>query len=1614
MLTPPQLPAQPPFPSSLEQTIAAIPPARCVPRSQRPLLVFLESGPGMDSSSLARAIARELNIELISPDIILSAMMTAQDESASINGDSEGEEEIKPKSNKIHDLLHSGKAIDTSIFLEWYRALSSSDDAQFRGLAIAGLPTSGLLTDSSRIEESENGNLDQKDFFADIATLESILAASKRPSHCTNPETTTISIEELEPAAIDGPREGGASMATTCTHQHVLRPVLVKLVVPSAREDLRLRRLAQRVDPMTGIEYPGEQVEYSRRRRAEGWTDGTPDAEWEAAANLEDQTWNFNNFDLPHQSDSEKNGIEDEMENEIDGDEIEDDDQEDGDIENEGKKGKTKAKTSEQTARFNLSNKNAWPILPVEVLDRLLQPPECTLSQFESDYDNFQIKLPAITALTEKFFDQLNTVHLDVTQHPDILVKNKYLEIPPRLAGVRMCIIGGPFTGKTAQAKMLAKIYDLKFVSVDEILEAWDCEPNQQELKKNFPIYKEAVKRCKMGQSIAPETTIELIKLALKDDVFIGKSKSSPKKWNGWIIDGFPRTLEETRAMVLADLCPEYVVLLGNDINDERVRTRLKAHLADSRSGKTWNTSQTSMSLQPSTPRPPASLPPPTPNGRISTPFRTFKSSSRATPNRPQTRSEIRTSTPQSGISIIKNRQTAITETPSLPIIMFPYFDNLYNGFKEELPEITKLLETKTKLVEVAAEQAIPTILAIIQSAIDCLLPKAREISNTQIQEMSAVVELGSTKDFCPFALRQANILQKGESQNAVKYLGQIYFLSTEEAKYAFTMEPHNFVNVRQIMVPPPPRFFFLGPTGSGKSICMKSFESWGAPIIRFSDYVIEFSKTAEQSVREEIEYMIAENSGLFSPILVEDIILSLFKNEPYASHGFLLEGFPRSKVEAEVVVKHNMHVDAVVILRIEADVAAHRIISEKRKDAKVKRDTAAIELKANPNNKSALECLAVAEKELKVFSDEDGAMFEEFFDIVQKENLHISDAISTFESSWQVPLIEIDCNKCLRPVLGSLKKNCKPYFEYRQSLLSNAAKLEFKEAEILMRLGVKSKSPFGNFCPVAFKKNPSSLKRLTGTKPVIFKQHIYYLGNEESREEFIANTKDYISQPPPQPIVRPRIFILGRPKSGKSTLASRIAAENDLVHLTVPVIINSIMAEKKNLEFVSKISEYLRNGRDLPDTDIIDAVMIVTSRAVCLARGWILDGFPNTIAQALELENRGLIPHMVFEVKLESNEMIQRSVGDLKADLKAKAARLNYPDVSQLRDIVHSDNVVALRELYEQKYAVWIDVDGSKSKWFLKEEITKHIEERTKKRQNYQTLKTNGQAAPVMDVGLSQEEVKKKWSKFRNYCPVSLLDKGELVRLDSKIFFTAEFQGLFFNMRGEEELSVFLNSPEKYAYGPDLPDPLPTRASSKDLVFPRQLELQGYCPVSLVDGPPGFESILTGKLDILAEYDGKIFAFDNEVKLERFMRTPWAFTDLELPRKLPPKSVHIPIGQLPLIGYLEQTVATALTDALTEVGKVRPKFPYKSLTTSASEFLALYLKAKNSKSKDWVQKKYSQQLKKFVVTCKLISEIVDKARGHDATAPMSFIPCDLRPEGLDERLDQFFGMAKP
>src|SRR5690606_28340035 len=92
-----------------------------------------------------------------------------------------------------------------------------------------------------------------------------------------------------------------------------------------------------------------------------------------------------------------------------------------------------------------------------------------------------------------------------------------------------------------------------------------------------------------------------------------------------------------------------------------------------------------------------------------------------------------------------------------------------------------------------------------------------------------------------------------------------------------------------------------------------------------------------------------------------------------------------------------------------------------------------------------------------------------------------------------------------------------------------------------------------------------------------------------------------------------------------------------------------------------------------------------------------------------------------------------------------------------------------------------------------------------------------------------------------------------------------------------------------------------------------------------------------------------KLYFMTSKEALEKFMRKPELYSSIKLPHKLPPVKKQINLVELPMTGYLEQTVADLLKKGLTAVGNYKPKFPFLSPSKSALLYVAYYLKGKNT-----------------------------------------------------------------
>jgi len=117
-------------------------------------------------------------------------------------------------------------------------------------------------------------------------------------------------------------------------------------------------------------------------------------------------------------------------------------------------------------------------------------------------------------------------------------------------------------------------------------------------------------------------------------------------------------------------------------------------------------------------------------------------------------------------------------------------------------------------------------------------------------------------------------------------------------------------------------------------------------------------------------------------------------------------------------------------------------------------------------------------------------------------------------------------------------------------------------------------------------------------------------------------------------------LIFMGPPGAGKGTQAARVAAERGLAHIATGDMLRAAVREGTELGRVAK--EIMASGDLVPD-DVIIGMIRERLGAGDTEAGFILDGFPRTLAQAEALDAMldGLDRHLaavpVFDVPLET-----------------------------------------------------------------------------------------------------------------------------------------------------------------------------------------------------------------------------------------------------------------------------------------------------------------------------------------------------------------------------------------
>ncbi|KAL7872074.1 hypothetical protein SRHO_G00070570 [Serrasalmus rhombeus] len=627
-----------------------------------------------------------------------------------------------------------------------------------------------------------------------------------------------------------------------------------------------------------------------------------------------------------------------------------------------------------------------------------------------------------------------------------------------------------------------------------------------------------------------------------------------------------------------------------------------------------------------------------------------------------------------------------------------------------------------------------------------------------------------------------------------------------------------------------------------------------------------------------------------------------------------------------------------------------------------------------------------------------------------------------------QIPRLTVNAGRKPHIVHYQLQQKVQPLVENREALFQQCRPINYGVARKLLHSSYKFYSAFGCWDPVRYSEGDLMQhvqSPLNASFPIIFHNFIYFFASKETRNTFMLNPIKYLRQRKPNPSLPIKLAIIGPPKSGKTTVARMFAREYGLARLSIGEVMRMVLNTQSSTELATQMLKHLHQGLTVPDELAIQCLEVVLMSLVCSTRGYVLDGFPMTKRQADLMEAHSIIPVRVIELQLDTVEALKRGLGDKMKPNSRPYPMHDSPQILNIRNSCYKREVEALRQHFRQQYHNWVPVNGHKSKWWVWNRVLDETRISMRHIHIYLERIRKGQAASIDRLCITPHELQSRLGEFGHYCPVSLALHRHLVdcSLNTSLEFAAEFRGRYYKMTSREYLERFLEAPEQFVV-PGCPHPLPPpqllprrlNAVQVKSRFPQQVEMKGFCPVTYLDGQQRYEALVRGNLDFAVEYQEKIYIFETEEKQNKFLRAPDTYWDQKLPHKLPPVGDPIHLTSLPMLGYLEQGVAKAIIKGMTEVGNLKPKFPYLSTKRSAMLYLAFNLKAYNPKSSEYVRQKYKKKLAQFEEACELIgylgSAMTNKHRPpHDR--PIDFEHKLLRFLALEESTKTASGLIQ-
>jgi adenylate kinase len=169
------------------------------------------------------------------------------------------------------------------------------------------------------------------------------------------------------------------------------------------------------------------------------------------------------------------------------------------------------------------------------------------------------------------------------------------------------------------------------------------------------------------------------------------------------------------------------------------------------------------------------------------------------------------------------------------------------------------------------------------------------------------------------------------------------------------------------------------------------------------------------------------------------------------------------------------------------------------------------------------------------------------------------------------------------------------------------------------------------------------------------------------------------------------RLVLLGPPGAGKGTQAKEISARLSIPAISTGDIFRANVGAGTPLGRQAK--EYLDAGEYVPDS-VTNAMVRARIAEPDCAEGFLLDGYPRTVAQVIELDDmlaeRGERVDVVIELVADAEEVVRRLIGRAQTEARSDDGE----QVIRRRLAIYAEQTAPLARVYSER-GLLHQVDG-------------------------------------------------------------------------------------------------------------------------------------------------------------------------------------------------------------------------------------------------------------------------------------------------------------------------------